>query len=67
MSKTPVREALTRLEQEGLVGTTSFKGAVVTGYPRQDLIEIYELRELPETAAARTAAESMGGKGRARP
>ncbi len=65
VSKTPVREALTRLEQEGLVVTTSFKGAVVTGYSRQDLLEIYELRELLENAAARTAAESMGEEDRA--
>jgi GntR family transcriptional regulator, trigonelline degradation regulator len=66
VSKTPVREALTRLEQEGLVETTSFKGAVVTDYSRQDLIEIYELRELLETAAVRIAAESMDEEGRAR-
>jgi GntR family transcriptional regulator, trigonelline degradation regulator len=59
VSKTPIREALTRLEQEGLVETTSFKGAVVTGYSRRDLIEIYELRELLENAAARAAAGSM--------
>jgi DNA-binding GntR family transcriptional regulator len=66
VSKTPIREALTRLEQEGLVETTSFKGAVVTGYSRQDLLEIYELRELLENAAARTAAESMAGADRDR-
>ncbi len=66
VSKTPVREALTRLEQEGLVETTSFKGAVVTGYSRQDLLEIYELRELLENAAARTAAESMSDADRDR-
>jgi DNA-binding GntR family transcriptional regulator len=59
VSKTPIREALTRLEQEGLVETTSFKGAVVTGYSRDDLIEIYELRELLENAAVRAAAQSM--------
>jgi len=46
------------LEQEGLVETTSFKGAVVAGYSRQDLLEIYELRELLENAAARAAAAS---------
>ena len=57
VSKTPVREALTRLEQEGLVETTSFKGAVVSGYSPQDLQEIYELRELLEGAAARAAAD----------
>ena len=43
-----------------------FKGAVVTGYSRQDLIEIYELRELLETAAVRIAAESMDNDGRVR-
>ena len=58
VSKTPVREALTRLEQEGLVETTSFKGAVVSAYSPEDLQEIYELRELLEGAAARAAAES---------
>jgi GntR family transcriptional regulator, rspAB operon transcriptional repressor len=66
VSKTPIREALTRLEQEGLVETTSFKGAVVSSYSRQDLLEIYELRELLENAAARAAAESMSEPARAR-
>ena len=58
VSKTPVREALARLEQEGLVEPTSFKGAVVRGYSPEDLKEIYELRELLEGAAARAAALS---------
>jgi DNA-binding GntR family transcriptional regulator len=58
VSKTPVREAIGRLEQEGLVETTSFKGAVVSGYSETDLREIYELRELLEGAAARSAAEA---------
>jgi DNA-binding GntR family transcriptional regulator len=66
VSKTPIREALTRLEREGLVETTSFKGAAVTGYSRQDLIEIYELRELLEIAAVRAAAESMPEQDRSR-
>jgi DNA-binding GntR family transcriptional regulator len=58
VSKTPVREAFARLEQEGLVETTSFKGAVVSGYSPEDLQEIYELREMLEAAAARAAATS---------
>ena len=66
VSKTPIRQALTMLEQEGLVETTSFKGAVVGGYSRQDLLEIYELRELLENLAARAAAESMSDEDRAR-
>jgi len=59
VSKTPVREALTRLEVEGLVESTSFKGAVVSNYTRQDLIELYELRELLEVWAVREAATSI--------
>ncbi len=65
VSKTPIREALSRLEQEGLAETTSFKGAVVTGYSRRDLLEIYELRELLEDSAARSAAQSMSEADRA--
>jgi GntR family transcriptional regulator, rspAB operon transcriptional repressor len=57
VSKTPLREAFARLEQEGLVETTSFKGAVVTAYSEEDLRDIYELRALLEGAAARGAAE----------
>ena len=57
VSKTPVREALARLEQEGLVATTSFKGAVVSEYSPRDLEEIYELRALLEGAAVRAVAE----------
>jgi len=59
VSKTPIREALARLEQDGLAEMTSFKGAVVTSYSRHDLLEIYELRELLENSAARSAAESI--------
>jgi len=63
VSKTPVREALGRLEQDGLVELSSFKSAAVTEYTAQDLREIYELREIIEAAAARSAAESMSEKG----
>jgi GntR family transcriptional regulator, rspAB operon transcriptional repressor len=66
VSKTPIREALTRLEREGLVETTSFKGAMVTGYSAQDLRELYELRELLENAAVRAAATSMPDEDRSR-
>jgi len=66
VSKTPVREALARLEQEGLVETTSFKGAVVSDYSSQDLQEIYELRELLEGAAVRAAATSASDETLAR-
>jgi GntR family transcriptional regulator, rspAB operon transcriptional repressor len=63
VSKTPVREALGRLEQDGLVTLNSFRSAAVTDYTAHDLQEIYELREIIEVAAARAAAESMSEKG----
>jgi DNA-binding GntR family transcriptional regulator len=63
VSKTPVREALGRLEQDGLVTLNSFRSAVVTDYTARDLQEIYELREIIEVSAARAAAESMSDKG----
>jgi GntR family transcriptional regulator, rspAB operon transcriptional repressor len=63
VSKTPVREALGRLEQDGLVTLNSFRSALVTEYTARDLQEIYELREIIEVAAARAAAESMSDKG----
>jgi DNA-binding GntR family transcriptional regulator len=63
VSKTPVREALGRLEQDGLVILNSFRSALVTEYNARDLQEIYELREIIEVAAARAAAESMSDKG----
>ncbi|MDA8311006.1 MAG: GntR family transcriptional regulator [Actinomycetota bacterium] len=66
VSKTPVREAFVRLEQAGLVETTLFKGAVVLGYTRRDLVELYELRELVEVWAVREAARSLGDDQRER-
>jgi DNA-binding GntR family transcriptional regulator len=56
VSKTPIREALSWLERDGLVEMEVFKGAVVIGYSRRDLEEIYELRLLLEVTAARQAA-----------
>src|SRR5260370_38586182 len=56
VSKTPVREALARLEQDGLVELNSFASAAVTDYDARDLREIYELRESIEVAAAPPAA-----------
>ena len=55
VSRTPVREALTRLRQEGLV-EESGKGAVVVGVSEDDLFDIYEVRmRIEGLAAARCA------------
>lgn len=57
VSKTPVREALTRLAHEGLLTTTPHKGALVTSLAREDVEEIYRVRMQLEGLAARMAAE----------
>jgi DNA-binding GntR family transcriptional regulator len=59
VSKTPLRDALVRLETEGLVSIPPFRSAVVTGYSREDLREIYGVRELLEGVCAREAAVSI--------
>ena len=56
VSKTPLRDALVRLQAEGLVSIPPYRSAVVVGYSQGDLREIYEVRELLEGACAREAA-----------
>lgn len=59
VSKTPVREALVRLQDDGLVIIEPYRGASVTTYSPDDLVELYELREILEGSCARHAATSM--------
>jgi DNA-binding GntR family transcriptional regulator len=56
VSKTPLREAFVRLEKDGFVQIAPYRSAVVAGYSRQDLREIYEVRELLEGHCAREAS-----------
>jgi DNA-binding GntR family transcriptional regulator len=60
VSKTPLRDALVRLQKDGFVEIPPYRSAVVVGYRRTDLREIYELRELLEGACARQAAFHIG-------
>jgi GntR family transcriptional regulator, rspAB operon transcriptional repressor len=59
VSKTPIREALVRLEKERLVDIFPYRGAVVRTLTRADLRELYDLRELLEGFCARRAAMSF--------
>jgi GntR family transcriptional regulator, rspAB operon transcriptional repressor len=59
LSRTPVREALKQLEQEGLVRSVPKRGVFVTELTVTDIDEIYQIREQLEVFAARVAAESM--------
>ena len=56
-SRTPVRDALRRLEGDGLVQITPRRGARVVGYSAEEIDSIYDLRAVLEGLAARWAAE----------
>jgi DNA-binding GntR family transcriptional regulator len=60
VSRTPVREALTRLEQDGLVKRTD-RGMVVRERSPEEILDIYEIRILLESENARVAAERRSG------
>jgi GntR family transcriptional regulator, rspAB operon transcriptional repressor len=63
ISKTPIRDALQRLEREGFVTVVPFKGAQVKGIWPKDLWEIFQLREVLEGLVAREAAKNLTGDG----
>jgi DNA-binding GntR family transcriptional regulator len=52
LSRTPVREALLRLEAEGLLRLYPKKGALVLPLSAQEIDDVFEARELVETFAA---------------
>lgn len=60
ISRTPVREALRRCEAQGLLRTAPGRGLVVASIDRIELLELYAMRELLESAAARLAAVNAG-------
>ena len=60
VSRTPVREALRRLDAEGLLTFVPWRGVVVAELDRQQVIELYAMREILEGAAARLAARHVG-------
>jgi len=59
VSRTPVREALRRLEAEGLLRFEPHRGAFVTAWSEQDAEDIFELRAILESYGARLAANKM--------
>ena len=63
VSRTPVREAIRKLELEGLVVMLPRKGAYVASISKKDLVEILELRVGLEGLAAFYAAERISSEG----
>lgn len=56
VSRTPLRAALHRLAEEGLVEITPNRGASVIGVGREELVDIYKIRMRLEGLASREAA-----------
>ncbi len=59
VSRTPVRSAIHRLAEEGLVEVIPNKGATVIGINTADLIDIYRIRKRLEGLASSLAAERI--------
>ena len=60
VSRTPIHEALVRLEKDRLVILQPWRGAFVRGITMDDVQELYQIREALEGMAARLAAEMIG-------
>lgn len=58
-SRIPVREAITMLEQQGLVKNNRFKGAVVVGLSLAEASEIFDFRCMVDAHVIRVAVPNM--------
>ena len=63
VSRTPIREAIRRLEQEHLVDVTT-KGVVIVGISPKDISDMYEIRFRTEGLASRWAANTISEEGK---
>jgi len=57
VSRTPVREALQRLQHRGLLSFGPTRGLAVAQLSHQQVVELYAMREILEGSAARFAAQ----------
>src|SRR3970040_2203668 len=62
LGRTPIREALKRLQSENLVIATPRRGMFVSDVAITDLTQIYEIRVELEALCARLAAERINPK-----
>ncbi|MGQ0566590.1 MAG: GntR family transcriptional regulator [Gemmobacter sp.] len=59
VSRIPVREALARLEEQGLVTTQRHKGAVVSSLSLDEIAELFEFRALIEGEVIRQSVHAI--------
>lgn len=58
LSPTPIRAALAALQRQGLLDVQEHRGYFVPTLGREDMLELYELREALDSIASRRAAHS---------
>jgi DNA-binding GntR family transcriptional regulator len=59
VSRTPLREAITALESEGLLQSKPHRGVFVAKVSKKDIREVFALRALLEAEVARQAASTI--------
>ncbi len=62
MSRTPVREALLRLEQEKFVNIYPRKGIIVSPISVKDIYEVFQVRQMVEPYIAKASYKKMSKK-----
>lgn len=65
VSRTPIREAIKRLADDGLVKVEPRRGAYVANISIKDMLDVFEVREDLEGFAAKLAAERINDEQRA--
>lgn len=63
VSRTPVREAIHKLEKEGLVNIEPRKGSYVSGISLKEMVDTLVVREVLESLAAELAAANQDKEG----
>jgi len=64
ISRTPIREAIRRLESEGVLRQVASSGTYVTAPDRAEMIDVYEVRMALERMAVRKAVRRMAARDR---
>jgi DNA-binding GntR family transcriptional regulator len=59
VSRTPIREAIRMLEQEGLAITIPRKGAIVAGMTEKEMQDVLEIREALEELSVQVACDKI--------
>ena len=62
VSRTPIREALSKLEQEGVVNIVPRRGAFVVKLSKEEIEEILTMREFLEGLAVRLSIQHINGE-----